>query len=63
MKILGIDQGNFNLKTSEFYKCESKIKRDLDIQDKESNNLVVFNGQEYLIGEGIFDTETVKIDK
>jgi len=63
MKILGIDPGNFGTKTSEEIWYPSQIKKVVDLADKENSNYVKFNGKDFVIGEGKFETDNRKMDK
>lgn len=66
MKILGIDFGNYNTKTSEGVKFESKISKDENLinhRKKNDENLMIICGKSILVGEGEFQTEVNKLDK
>lgn len=63
IKLLGVDMGNYNIKTSDnvifqaTYSCESN-KNDLT-----SEEILTYNGKTYYIGSGQFDTELNKSTK
>lgn len=66
MKILGLDFGNYNTKTSEGIVFQSKISKDENlINNRKSNdeNLMRIDGRKILVGEGEFETEVNKLDK
>ena len=64
--IIGVDFGNFNTKTSEDVRFSSKICKDekiIRLRKKDDENLVIFEGQKYLVGEGELQTDINKLDK
>lgn len=62
MKTIGIDIGNFAVKTSEGFYVHSKVKKTSSIFNENGISLI-YNNQEYIIGNGNYETETVKIKK
>lgn len=62
MKTLGIDIGNFAVKTSSGFYVQSKIKKGSSIFN-ESGISVKYKGEEYIVGNGNYETETVKTKK
>jgi len=66
VKIIGIDFGNYNTKTSEGVIFQSKICKDqglIQIRGEHDNNLMILDGQKLLVGEGEFETEPNKLEK
>lgn len=66
MKIIGVDFGNYNTKTSEGVIFQSKISKDERLIDHRKNtdeNLMKVNGKRILVGEGEFETDVNKLDK
>lgn len=62
MKTLGIDIGNFAVKTSTGFYVQSKIKKGSSIFN-ESGILLKYKNEEFIIGNGNYETETVKTKK
>lgn len=66
MKILGVDFGNYNTKTSEGIIFQSKVSKDENLINHRKNtdeNLMIIDGKKILVGEGEFQTEVNKLDK
>ncbi|KGK88058.1 hypothetical protein DP68_09035 [Clostridium sp. HMP27] len=66
MKILGVDFGNYNTKTSEGIIFQSKISKDEGLMNHRKatdENLMKIDGKRMLVGEGEFETEVNKLDK
>lgn len=66
MKILGVDFGNYNTKTSEGIIFQSKISKDenlIKLRKDTDENLLIINKKKILVGEGEFETEVNKLDK
>lgn len=62
MKTLGIDIGNFAVKTSSGFYIHSKIKKASSIFN-ENGILLEYRNEKYIVGNGNYETETVKIKK
>lgn len=60
--ILAIDLGNYNIKTSEEIIFSSKYTTEKQI-DKDSEDIILFNGIEYCIGKGNYEFEFDKTKK
>lgn len=66
MKIIGVDFGNYNTKTSEGIVFQSKISKDENLIEHrkiDDENLIKIDGKKFLVGEGEFETEVNKLDK
>ena len=59
--ILGIDLGNFAIKTSTGFTIESKISENKSILSQGS--VIELEGKEFILGEGEYDTEFRKVKK
>ena len=62
MRIIGIDIGNFGVKTSDGLYISSKIKETSSVYN-ENGILLEYNNHKYIIGNGKYETETVKSSK
>lgn len=62
MKTLGIDIGNFAVKTSSGFYVQSKIKKGCSIFNENGISLK-YKNEEFIIGNGNYETETVKTKK
>lgn len=62
MKTLGIDIGNFAVKTSSGFYVQSKIKKGCSIFNENGISLK-YKNEDFIIGNGNYETETVKTKK
>lgn len=61
-EIIGIDLGSYSLKTSTGFKCRS-VYKEKDSLTVDAKDVLEYNGTEYQIGIGDFDTEIIKAQK
>lgn len=62
IKLLTVDLGNFNIKTSENFISENRILMDNE-RDIFGQETVIYEGNSYFMGVGVFDNEYNKVQK
>lgn len=63
MELLGLDLGNYQVKTSKGVRFLSKYKAALGINYKSADDVLEYQGKQYVIGKGAFDTTLSKAEK